>query len=267
MLEEWLEPDNDEENETEVDEESEIEAQRLEYAEEISEMSTDSETDSSQDAFSELNLEEVAYEDAADEMEENNLIEEEKEEPERQVLKREMRAAALARMEDAATTEEDFQNVVDMWNRLDANRERRERYHEVLRSGDGLEIDYGAEDGDFMNHIFERQMCKGEFIEIIYSCPYQIHELVTAEYITSVLKSLKFEQKELLYQHYIQRYSTRKIGKLRGQSDRNIRKVRKTTLKRVRKKLLATLHDEGYKQPLTFREKQFLQRDGQEAMK
>ena len=63
-------------------------------------------------------------------------------------LKRELEQEALARLESAARTVSEFENVIAWWDRLDANRERRERYHEVSRSGDDLPIDYGAsEDG------------------------------------------------------------------------------------------------------------------------
>ena len=41
-------------------------------------------------------------------------------------LKRELRAEALRRLEDAARTAEDFAVVVEEWNKLDRNRERRE---------------------------------------------------------------------------------------------------------------------------------------------
>ena len=51
------------------------------------------------------------------------------EEPERKKLKRELRAEALARLEDSARTQRDFENVIAWWDKLDANRERRERYH------------------------------------------------------------------------------------------------------------------------------------------
>ena len=60
------------------------------------------------------------------------------EEPERKKLKRELRAEALARLEDAARTQKDFENVIAWWDKLDANRERRERYHELSRSGDDV---------------------------------------------------------------------------------------------------------------------------------
>ena len=48
-------------------------------------------------------------------------------------FKREIRAEALRRLEEAARTESDFLTVVDEWNKLDRNRERRERDHENLR--------------------------------------------------------------------------------------------------------------------------------------
>lgn len=49
----------------------------------------------------------------------------------RKQLVRETKAAALARMEDAARTEDDFNAVMAQWNHLDENRERKERYHEM----------------------------------------------------------------------------------------------------------------------------------------
>ena len=42
-------------------------------------------------------------------------------------------------MEDAARTAEDFAVVVEEWNKLDRNRERRERDHENLRGDVPLE--------------------------------------------------------------------------------------------------------------------------------
>ena len=48
-------------------------------------------------------------------------------------LKRELEREALMRLEDAARTEADFREVVKIWDRLDRNRERKERYHEIPR--------------------------------------------------------------------------------------------------------------------------------------
>ena len=62
-------------------------------------------------------------------------------EQERHKLKRELKAEALTRLEEAARTAADFRGVITMWDKLDANRERRERYHEISR-GD-VPLEYG----------------------------------------------------------------------------------------------------------------------------
>lgn len=84
----------------------------------------------------------------------------------RTLLKRELRAQALLRMEDGARTEEDFKEVIAQWDHLDDNRERKERYHEIGREmvrltddapKDPLIIPYP------IYHTYWRQMMKGIF--------------------------------------------------------------------------------------------------------
>lgn len=186
------------------------------------------------------------------------------EEPERKKLKREIQAEALARLEDSARTRRDFENVIAWWDRLDANRERRERYHELSRSGDDIPIDYGASANglyfpDYLNDVLEKQMRRGDFIDAIFNCPYDIHELVTEDYLCKILRELNDEHKELLFLCAVRLFSSTKIAAIRGQSNRNIRKVRGTMLKKIRKKLLAALIDKrGEQQSLSLLEKEFL---------
>ena len=178
----------------------------------------------------EADAEEHPFEDGTDE-----------EEPERKKLKRELRAEALARLEDSARTQREFENVIAWWDRLDANRERRERYHELSRSGDDVPLDYGASANelffpDMLNDVLEKQLRKGDFIDAIFYCPYDIHELVTEEYLSKILWELNEEHKELLFLCAVRLFSSTRIAKIRNQSDRNIRKVRGTMLKKIRKK-------------------------------
>ena len=147
---------------------------------------------------------------------------------------------------------------------MDANRERRERYHEISRSGDDLPIDYGADENglcfpDSMNTVLEKQRQKGEFIDTIFNCPYEIHELVTEPYMSHVLHELSDDHKEILYFSAVRMYSSMKIAELRRQSDRNIRKVRNTMLKKIYKKILPYLKDREEKGlPMTMEERAFL---------
>ena len=195
-----------------------------------------------------------------------NPIEDENsdEDSERKKLKRELQAEALARLEDAARTVSDFEKVVAWWDKLDANRERRERYHELSRSGDDLPLDYGAaKDGlffpDTLNNVLERLIRKGDFIDAIFYCPYDIHELVTDKNLSAILLELTEDHKELLFLCAVRLFSSTRIAAIRGQTDRNIRKVRGTMLQKIRKKLLPALLEKAKKQqPLTLLEKEFL---------
>ncbi len=194
-------------------------------------------------------------------------------EPERKKLKRELKAEALKRLENSARTVKDFETVIEWWDRLDANRERRERYHELSRSGDDVPLDYGMSINelffpDTLNDVLEKQLRKGDFIDSIYYCPYEIHELVTDESLSKLLNGLKEEHKELLFLCAVRMLSSVKIGAIKGQTDRNIRKVRATMFKHIRNELLVALSDKvDKKEVLTLLEKQFLIDNGKKAGK
>ena len=190
------------------------------------------------------------------------------EQPERKLLKRELRAQALKRLEDSARTLKDYENLVAWYDRLDSNRQRKERYHELYRSGDDVPLDYGASEDalcfpDTLNDVLTRQERKGDFIDTIFYCPYDIHELVTDADMSVILRELNEDHKFLLFLSALRQYSSTKIAAIRGQSDRNIRKVRNTMLKKIRKKLLAALTEKVQaQQPLTLLEKEFLSENG-----
>jgi len=178
-------------------------------------------------------------------------------------LKRELRAEALHRLEDAARTAEDFAVVVEEWNKLDRNRERRERDHENLRGDVPLEYQAVPEPKiipRWLNNPAVRQLCGGNFLDILFDCPYEMHQLTSNAFLSSMIEELSEEHKEILYFLSIRLYSTTRLAQMRGQSDRNIRKVRNTIRKKLQKKLYAHLcqmQDEG--KSLTLRERQFVE--------
>ena len=186
--------------------------------------------------------------------------------PETKKLKRDLQREALARLENAARTTADFQNVVSWWNRLDSNRERRERYHEVSRSGLDIPLDYGAAlDGEIIpydvNDVLIKQIRKGDYIDAIFHCPFELNELVTDGKLSIILDKLSDDHKEIIFNTIVRNMSTKALGDIRGQTDRNIRKVRATALKKIHKALLKVLlsrKEKGY--PLTMEEKQFIEK-------
>ena len=195
------------------------------------------------------------------------LTPEEKEELEeaegRKLLQREMRDEALRRYEEAARTVQDFKNLHATWDKLDANRERRERYHELLRGNVPIDYDVDYASTTFIprwrNDPMERQLLRGYFLDYFCDCPYEMHDLTTKEYLRQILMGLKEEHKEIFYFLFLRQFSPQYVALMRGQTDRNIRKVRDTVLRKIRKKMnkqLLKMAAEGYR--LGEREMQFL---------
>lgn len=184
------------------------------------------------------------------------------ENPKNKKLKRELRAEALRIIEDAARTQEDFEEVVRWYDRLDANRERKERYHEICR-GDNIPLDYNADENGIcfprsINKYLWKQIQKGEFDEAIYDCPHELQDLISEPYIAEIMDELTAEQKEVLFYYIVKGYSTSKIACIRGQTDRNIRKVKNTALKQIRKKIYVYLTSNS-EHSMTAQEKLFVE--------
>ena len=181
-------------------------------------------------------------------------------------LKREIRAEALRRLEEAARTESDFLTVVDEWNKLDRNRERRERDHENLRGDVPLEFQAVPDPKItplWMNLPRFRQLCQGNFLDIIFSCPYELHELTANRFLSKLFFTLSDEQKEVLYYLFVKQYSTTRLAAIRGQSDRNIRKLRTTIHRKLQKRMYEHLNERKEQGgALTLRERQFMEEYG-----
>ena len=179
----------------------------------------------------EENLERLIYEDEQEFLGET---------PKKKKLRREMERESLARLERLAKTEEDFAEVVRQWDRLEENSDRRFRYHEAVR-GD-VPLEYGmAEDSPiipaFLNNRYWRAVRSGNYMELIFDCPFEIDQITANKYLSDMLKELKDEYKELLYYLVIREYSTARLAEILNQTDRNIRKKQHRLLERLRRDL------------------------------
>ena len=154
------------------------------------------------------------------------------------------------------------------WDKLDENRERRERDHKIGRST--VPLEWGADelylsDRNFSSlpsydMILRRLMLAGNFLDIIFDHPETMHELVTDADLSEILKELKPHLKNMLYYLFLRDYSATEYAESIGQSDRNIRGIRETALKKIRKLYGGIL---TYRQennlPMTLDEKYFLE--------
>lgn len=146
-------------------------------------------------------------------------------------LLEQLEETAVERMTEAARTQEEFEILLKEWDRLDRNRERRERYHEILKQ------EYCQENREkYSGRIFpasldtteSKLLLSGKFLDLIFDCPYEMHGLLADPVLSAMVENLSDVQKETLYFLSLQFVSTVQLACMRGQSDRNIRKLRDT---------------------------------------
>ncbi len=162
----------------------------------------------------------------------------------RKRLAQTVREEALRRLELSARTLSEFQELVDCYDREDESRMRRERRYETLR-GD-VPLESGAiPGGHILPHSMSqptfRQICRGEFDDYLNTCLFAMHDLTDRAHLREIVMNLKLDHKELLFFLGIRLYTTQKLADLRGQTERNIRKVRDTVRRRIHRKLYAAL--------------------------
>lgn len=119
--------------------------------------------------------------------------------PKKKRLKRQIKEEALLRLEEAARTEEDFAAVQYHWDRRDSNRERKERYHEVLRGDVPLDVGIAKNPHVFPEWLgtpVAQQMRSGNYLDWLANCPYEMHDLLADAVLASLIYSLKEDHKE-----------------------------------------------------------------------
>ena len=177
----------------------------------------------------------------------------------RELLAREAKAAALARMEDAARTENDFKDVIKQWNHLDENRERRERNHEIGRKNEEmLHWDKSGENDEKgklkteldivvprpIEHPWWRQLMRGDFIDTIYDNADEMWQLVEDWNISFIVKNLTKKQKEVLFLRSVRLYTAAQIACCHGKTDRAVRKLLTAALDSIRDKLAPLIREQ-----------------------
>ena len=173
-----------------------------------------------------------------------------------------VREEALRRLELSARTAAEFQSVVSWYDREEQSRMRRERRYESLRGDTPVEY-LAPDEGGIVPHSMScltfRQICRGEFDDLLCNCLFRMHDLTDRDHLRQIVMNLKQDHKEILYFLGVRLYSTQQLALLREQTERNIRKVRGTVQRKIHKKLFAALTELAKESgELTHQEQAFL---------
>jgi len=180
------------------------------------------------------------------------------------MLHRDARKIALTRIEDAARTEQDFEKVLNIWDQVAIIEQWRVRRQET-QSTDKL-LDYQLPDRSVVipppfGDIWWRQLLRGDFLDTLHDCPYQLEELTTSRPAYDFIRELSDDQREILFYWTIRQWSPQRIAEIRKQSDRNIRKVYDNMIADMQRKMYIRLwprYSENL--PLARRQRDFCER-------
>ncbi len=169
---------------------------------------------------------------------------------------------SVERRTQVAQTQAEFDELIKELDRLDRNRERRERYYEILQEEyipGGEEFYSGRIFPAALDSPESKLILRGMFLDLFYNCPYEMHQLTADPFLSRMVDELTDLHKETLYLLSLQYLSTSQLAHMRGQSDRNIRKLRDNYTKKLQKQLYGHLLQKKQDgMGLSFREKEFL---------
>lgn len=180
----------------------------------------------------------------------------------RKQLVRDVKRAALTRMEEAARTVEDFNDVVKQWDHLDENRERKERFHEMGRDEKTLEVGYT--DGQIFPlpyiHPAWRQAIKGEFLEIIFDSADEMWQVVEDWDVAAQLKALTDKQKDVIFLSVVRLCTPQQIACHQDKTDRAVRKLMDAAMDYMHRNLAPIIREQikAGAPDMTLEKRQFL---------
>ena len=177
----------------------------------------------------------------------------------RKQLVRETKRVALARMEDAARSEDDFERAVKQWNHLDRNRKRRVWYNEVGRPNAEMlhwdKSDASDKKGKLkegfdtviprpLDHPWWRQLMRGDFVDAIYDNASEMWQFIGNRDIAFLVKNLTRKQKEVLFSRAVRLCPAARVAYCHDKADRTVRKLFAATLDSIRDKLAPLIREQ-----------------------
>jgi DNA-directed RNA polymerase specialized sigma24 family protein len=152
------------------------------------------------------------------------------------------RREALRRFEKAARTDEDFHALTRMYDKFDENRERRERYNEILCPTNevlGSDNDYGTVIPPPLSDPYWRELMRGDFLSAIFDNADEIWQIIGDWCIGVHIKNLPPKQREVLFLKAVRLCTAEQIACYTDKTARGVRKLLAAALERIRSRLTA----------------------------
>ena len=150
--------------------------------------------------------------------------------------------AELQALSTEKERQEYFENLIKEFDKADALNDRkhcrRERRHEF----DLTVLDAVQDEAVSIPREFTAYSSPDNWEDIIFSQkPEDLHELLTDEDLINAVKGLSDKRKEALFYRGVWRYTPQEIGRFKGVSDRNVRKLYEKAIKEIHSKIIKSI--------------------------
>jgi len=142
----------------------------------------------------------------------------------RKYLTQAMVRESIERLEDAARTVEEFEEVVVWWDKLD--KRVQEAFEKTVWSTDNDKFDWNK---------CAANMNQADISYLLYQCICQMHNLIEDDDLSRLFDKATDKQKRILYLRIIRGCTPQKIAVCLEMTDRNVRDMEKKMTENIRK--------------------------------
>jgi DNA-directed RNA polymerase specialized sigma24 family protein len=160
----------------------------------------------------------------------------------RKYLTQAMIVESISRLEDAARTQAQFEDIIEWWDKLD-KRIKDALDKEVLSVANAT-FDIGLyRKGDYRKKsVFNgRNHYHEDFLDTLYCCICQMHNLTDDADLSRLINKATDKQKAVFFPKVINGCTPQKIALCHGMTDRNVRDITDRMVSKIRKGMYEVL--------------------------
>ena len=160
----------------------------------------------------------------------------------RKYLTKAMVAESISRLEDAARTQAEFENLIEWWDKRD--KKIRDSLDKKVVEIAHATFDIGLfRKGDHrMKSMFGgRNHYHEDFLNPLYCCICQMHNLTDDADLSRLIEKATDKQKAVFFPRVIKNCTPQKIALCHGMTDRNVRDIVDRTISKIRKGMYEAL--------------------------
>ena len=157
---------------------------------------------------------------------------------------------SIARIEEAARTDKEFEELIDLWDEL--GKKIQEAFEKTVWSTDSEQFNW---------HLFSVSMQQKDILYMLFHCICQMHNLIEDDDLSRLFENATDKQKEVFFLRFIRGCTPQKIAACLDVTDRNVRDLINKMMANIRKGFYIILKNRQIdEKPLLTYQVEFLQK-------